>query len=104
MNGGSGEILYKTNLYWDGGQEAEYICFEYMTTSWGSSEMDTEITEKGEVQFGQELYELVKKEASLGDITIWKDIQLPQYNINYKRGDELNIEQLNRLFNIMGPK
>ena len=105
FEGGSGEIIYDTKLYWDvGKQNAEYICSESITKSWSNSEMKTRITKKGKLQFVQEIFEIVKNNKALKSAVINKDVKLPKYNINYKKGDTLTIDEVYELFNIIGPK
>ena len=94
-----------TYLYWDGGQEAEYVCSKTASTYWGSDEWGPETpTKKGKLQFVQEIYTIAKENDPFGYVVINRDIKLPRYNINYKKGDMLTIEQLYELFNVIGPK
>ena len=102
--GGAGEIMNTTYLYWDGGQEAEYVCSRSVTKSWGSDEWDETPTKKGKLQFVQGIYDIAKENHSFGYVIINRDIQLEKNNINYKKGDMLTIEQLYELFNVIGPK
>lgn len=105
FEGGSGEIIYDTKLYWDGDkQNAEYICSKSSTKSWGRSEMKTRITKRGKLQFVQEIFEIVENNKALKSAIINKDVNLPKYNIDYKKGDTLTIEEVYELFNIIGSK
>ena len=44
------------------------------------------------------------KNNSFGYSIINTDIQLPQNDINYKKGDMLTIDELYNLFNVIGSK
>ena len=102
--GGSGEQIYTTYLYWNGGQEAKYICTTSTTKSYGSQEWDEKITKKGYLTFMQGIYEIAKDNNSFNYVIINKDVEIANKNINYKKGDTLTIDELYELFNIIGLK
>ena len=66
--------------------------------------MKTRITKRGKLQFVQEIFEIVENNKALKNAVINKDVNLPKYNINYKKGDTLTIDEVYELFNIIGPK
>ena len=102
--GGYGEAIYTTYIYWDGGQDVEYIYSTSTTKSYGSSEWNEKTTKKGKFLFIQGMYDIAKENNSFSYAIINRDINLQQYNIDYKKGDKLTIDEVYSLFSVIGTK
>ena len=101
--GGSGEEIYTTYLYWDGKQDADYICTRSVTKSYGSPDWDETVIKKGHINFVQQIYEIAKNNSSFDFATINQDVQVDG-DISYKKGDNLTIEQVYGLMQLVQSK
>ena len=74
FHGGSGEIIYETYIYKNNNGHANsgfnYINVTSTTTSWGSSEWDTKITEQGSVQWTDNVFEAAKENNAYSYVTL----------------------------------
>lgn len=59
---------------------------------------------KGKFLFIQGMYDIAKENNSFGYAIINRDINIPQYNVDYKKGEQLTIDEVYSLFNVIGTK